>query len=92
MNSRHLAVQRFHNFAAHFKADGVVGVRVKRTGRDREYESNNVSHTSFHMDLVVTGTAVTRRDATKTPPRPQLVVDLRDIPSHYGTHGTSHMR
>ncbi len=91
MTSRHLAVQRFHAFAQRLGADGVVGVRVDRKSRDREYEINESSHTALHLDLVVMGTAVVRRDVVKAPPpRPRLVVDLRDLPSRYGDHGKVH--
>jgi uncharacterized protein YbjQ (UPF0145 family) len=85
--SRDLAVERFRAFAAHFKADGVVGVRVHRRARDHEWESNDTKHTSFHVDMLVMGTAVVRRGDAKDPPRPGLVVDLRDIKTRYGTHG-----
>jgi hypothetical protein len=68
----------------------VIGVRVYRTGHDHEYEVNNRQHTSFHLDLVVMGTAVVRTDPMKKVPRPKLVVDLRDLPSRYGAHGTLH--
>src|SRR5207245_2755586 len=78
MTSRHYAVQRFHAFAQRLGADGVVGVRVDRKSRDREYEINDSSHTALHLDLVVMGTAVVRRDVVSAPPpRPKLVVDLR---------------
>jgi uncharacterized protein YbjQ (UPF0145 family) len=89
MSARDLAVQRFRAFAHHFKADGVVGVRVHRRGRDVEWESNDTSHTSFHLDLVVMGTAVVRRGDAGPAPRPRLVVDLRDVGSRYGLHGVS---
>lgn len=89
LTARQLAVQRFHRFAAHFQAHGVVGVTVTRRGRDHEYEMNDTKHTSFHMDLVVMGTAVQKRQPDKTPPRPRLVVDLRDVNKRYGTHGTA---
>ncbi len=85
--ARDLAVGRFRHFAQHFKADGVVGVRVHRRGRDHEYESNDRSHTSFHLDMLVIGTAVVRRGDAGPAPRPQLVVDLRDLASRYGRHG-----
>jgi uncharacterized protein YbjQ (UPF0145 family) len=89
MAARDLAVQRFRAFAHHFKADGVVGVRVDRRGRDEEWESNDTSHTSFELDLVVMGTAVVRRGNAGPAPRPQLVVDLRDVARRYGFHGIS---
>jgi uncharacterized protein YbjQ (UPF0145 family) len=85
--ARDLAVERFRAFAAHFNADGVVGVRVQRRARDHEWESNERTHTSFHVDMLVMGTAVVRRGDAKDPPRPGLVVDLRDIKTRYGTHG-----
>jgi uncharacterized protein YbjQ (UPF0145 family) len=86
-SARDLAVERFRQFARHFKADGVVGVRVERDGSDHEWEVNDQEHTSFSLDLVVMGTAVVRRENVEAPPRPQLVVDLRDIKSRYGRHG-----
>jgi uncharacterized protein YbjQ (UPF0145 family) len=76
--ARDLAVARFRAFAAHFHADGVVGVRVERDGRDEEWESNDTHHTSFSLDLVVMGTAVVRHGHPGTAPRPRLVVDLND--------------
>jgi uncharacterized protein YbjQ (UPF0145 family) len=85
--ARDLSVERFRAFAHHFKADGVVGVRVHRHGRDSEYEVNDVSHTSFHLDMMVIGTAVVRRGDAGAPPRPELVVDLRDVGKRYGRHG-----
>lgn len=89
MTARHYAVQRFHDSARRLNADGVVGVRVDRKSRDREYEINDSQHTSLHLDLVVMGTAVVRRTdiQIQAPPRPKLVVDLRDLPSRYGDHG-----
>ncbi len=88
--ARDQAVHRFRTFAQHFGAHGVVGVRILRRGRDREYEVNESSHTSFELDLVVMGTAVVRRADVAhdhAPPRPLVVVDLRDRPSRYGEHG-----
>ncbi len=81
------AVSRFRASAHRFGADGVVGVRVHRVGWDREYEVNDTSHTSFHLDMMVWGTAVIRRGDAAPPPRPLLVVDLRDLSSRYGKHG-----
>jgi uncharacterized protein YbjQ (UPF0145 family) len=87
-SARDLAVKRFRNFAQHFRADGVVGVRVARDGRDHEWSrGKDDDHTAFSLDLVVMGTAVVRRETVAPPPRPPLVVDLRDIKSRYGTHG-----
>jgi uncharacterized protein YbjQ (UPF0145 family) len=76
--ARYLAVERFRHAARFFSAHGVVGTRVHRFGRDREYEVNDRSHTSFYLDLVVMGTAVVRHENPATPPRPFLVVDLKD--------------
>jgi hypothetical protein len=92
MTARHYAVQRFHDSARRLGADGVVGVRVDRKSRDREYEINDSQHTSLHLDLVVMGTAVVKREEIQKgpPPRPKLVVDLRDLPSRYGDHGKVH--
>ncbi len=85
--ARHNATERFRAFAHHLGAHGVVGVRVQRTARDREYESNG-QHTAFHLNLVVMGTAVVRRqNATSAPERPSLVVDLRDLPRSRFNHG-----
>ncbi len=77
--ARDLAVERFRSFAEHFNAHGVVGVKVQRHGGDYEYESNDRSHTSFHIEMVLMGTAVVRRGDAGAPPRPKLVVDLRDL-------------
>jgi uncharacterized protein YbjQ (UPF0145 family) len=85
--ARNLSVERFRAFAHHFNADGVVGVRVHRRGRDQEYEVNDRSHTAFHLDMMVLGTAVVRRGDAGAPPRPELVVDLRDVGKRYGRHG-----
>jgi uncharacterized protein YbjQ (UPF0145 family) len=76
--ARSLAVARFRHAARHFHAHGVVGTRVHRTGYDREYEVNDTSHTAFVLDLVVMGTAVVRHENPPPPPRPLLVVDLKD--------------
>jgi uncharacterized protein YbjQ (UPF0145 family) len=85
--ARDLAVQRFRAFAAHFGAQGVVGVKMYRHAREREWESNDTKHTSFSIDMVVTGTCVVRRGDAKPPPRPRLVVDARDRDNRYGKHG-----
>ena len=87
MGSRHNATERFRAFAHHLKADGVVGVRVHRHGHDWEYEVNDARHVSFRLDLVVMGTAVVRRGEAGPPPRPGLVVDLRDLPRTRFSHG-----
>ncbi|HSQ64356.1 MAG TPA: hypothetical protein VLM85_14110, partial [Polyangiaceae bacterium] len=71
----------------HLGAHGVVGVRVHRRGHDREYEVNDQRHVSFRLDLVVMGTAVVRRGQAVPPPRPDLVVDLRDLPRSRFFHG-----
>jgi uncharacterized protein YbjQ (UPF0145 family) len=76
MATRDLAVHRFREFAHHFGAHGTVGVRVDRRAHDRE-ESG---HTRFHLELVLMGTAVVRRHDAREPPRPKLIVDLRDPP------------
>jgi uncharacterized protein YbjQ (UPF0145 family) len=77
--SRDLAVERFRHFAHHFNAHGVVGVQVLRQARDHEWDGNNTSHTAFHIEMVLMGTAVVRRGNAGPPPRPKLVVDLRDL-------------
>ena len=82
-----MATERFRAFAHHLGAQGVVGVRVHRKGYDREYESGDVKHVSFRLDLVVMGTAVVRRGNADPPPRPNLVVDLRDLPKTRFSHG-----
>jgi uncharacterized protein YbjQ (UPF0145 family) len=87
LGARHNATERFRAFVHHFNADGVVGVRVNRRGEDLEYETNDTSHVSFRLDLVVMGTAVVRRGQAAPPPRPGLVVDLRDLPQTRFTHG-----
>ena len=85
--ARHNATERFRAFAHHLNAHGVVGVRVHRRGHDREYEVNDSRHVSFRLDLVVMGTAVVRRGEAAPPPRPGLVIDLRDLPRTRFTHG-----
>ena len=70
--ARNLAVARFRQFAAHFKADGIVGVRVHRHAHDHEENG----HTNFSVDMMVSGTAVVRRGNAAPPPRPKLVVDF----------------
>ncbi|HEY1955068.1 MAG TPA: heavy metal-binding domain-containing protein [Polyangiaceae bacterium] len=85
--ARHRATERFRAFAQHLNAHGVVGVRVNRHGYDREYEVNDSKHTSFRLDLVVMGTAVVRRGDAASPPRPGLVIDLRDLPKTRFSHG-----
>jgi uncharacterized protein YbjQ (UPF0145 family) len=86
--ARELAVQRFRAFAAHFNADGVVGVRVFRRGRDEEWGDEDNRHNAFHLELVMMGTAVVKRaDATENlqaGERPLLVMDLRDRPKRRG--------
>ena len=76
--SRDLAVERFRKFAHHFRAHGVVGVEVLRHGRDREWGDHD-AHTEFSIEMVLMGTAVVRRGDAGAPPRPKLVVDLRDL-------------
>jgi uncharacterized protein YbjQ (UPF0145 family) len=85
--ARDLAVHRFKAFAAHFGAHGVVGVRIQRNARDREWESGGSRHTSFSLDLVLMGTAVVRRGDAQPPPRPPVTVDLRDGATRFGKHG-----
>ena len=85
--ARHNATERFRAFAHHLNAHGVVGVRVHRHGYDREYEVNDAKHVSFRLDLVVMGTAVVRRGEAGPPPRPGLVIDLRDLPRTRFSHG-----
>lgn len=85
--ARHNATERFRASAHHLGGHGVVGVRVTRTARDREYESGG-QHIAFHLNLVIMGTSVVRRaDAPAAPSRPNLVVDLRDLPRTRFTHG-----
>jgi uncharacterized protein YbjQ (UPF0145 family) len=84
VSARDLAVGRFRQFAAHFKADGVVGVRAVRRARDHEYNG----HTIFHIEMVLMGTAVVRRADAKEPPRPLLVVNVADIARRHGGHST----
>jgi uncharacterized protein YbjQ (UPF0145 family) len=86
MLARHNATERFRAFARHLGAQGVVGVRVHRKGYDSEYEQNG-NHVSFRLDLVVMGTAVVRRGNADPPPRPGLVVDVRDLPRTRFSHG-----
>ncbi len=74
--TRDLAVHRFREFAGHFGAHGVVGVQVERKAHDHEHEG----HTRFQIELVMMGTAVVRRHDAGEPPRPKLIVDLRDPP------------
>jgi uncharacterized protein YbjQ (UPF0145 family) len=78
--ARDLAVQRFRAFSQKLGGHGVVGVRVKRWGRDFERESNNVRHTSFLMEVMLLGTAVVRRGEAHAPPRPLRVMDLSGRP------------
>jgi uncharacterized protein YbjQ (UPF0145 family) len=80
--ARDLAVQRFRHFAQHFRADGVVGVRVHRQARDHEWRAseNGPEHTAFSVELMLAGTAVVRRGDASPPTRPLLVVNLRDRP------------
>ncbi len=87
LGARHNATERFRAFVHHLGAEGVVGVRVHRNARDHEYEVNDASHVSFRLDLVMMGTAVVRRGQAAPPPRPGLVVDLRDLPKTRFTHG-----
>jgi uncharacterized protein YbjQ (UPF0145 family) len=83
--ARDLAVGRFRAFAAHFKADGVVGVEVHREAHDHHENG----HTMLSVDMTVSGTAVVRRPKPPTdkPPRPRVVVDLRDLGQRSGMHG-----
>lgn len=82
ITARRLAVERFRAFASHFKADGVVGVRVRRQSREHE----DSGHIRFHMEVLLTGTAVVRRGDAAPPPRPRLVVDVADRPRKHGSH------
>jgi uncharacterized protein YbjQ (UPF0145 family) len=81
VEARDLAIGRFRAFAKHFKADGVVGTRVHRHGRDHEYEVNDRSHTAFSYEIMVAGTAIVRKDkpVLTSPSAPRVVVDLRDV-------------
>jgi uncharacterized protein YbjQ (UPF0145 family) len=73
--ARDLAVARFRASAAKFQgAHGVLGVRVFRHVYSHEHEG----HCRLHVDLMIMGTAVARKAAPPDPPRPLLVVDLRD--------------
>ena len=74
--SRALAVARFRASAQRFAgATGVLGVRVVRYLYSHEDEHG---HCRLHADLMIMGTAVTRKPGNHEPPRPLLVVDLRD--------------
>jgi uncharacterized protein YbjQ (UPF0145 family) len=84
LQTRHLAVERFRAFARHFNAHGVVGVRMHRKGHDREPSEG---HTSFELEVMLSGTAVVRRGDAKAPPMPRLVVDVADHPRRFGGHG-----
>jgi uncharacterized protein YbjQ (UPF0145 family) len=90
VSARHLAVGRFHEFAKKLGAEGVVGVKVHRVGRDTEYESNNSHHTTFTLEIMLMGTAVSRHGAAVAPPRPLLVIDLRDLPKPKQSGATAH--
>jgi uncharacterized protein YbjQ (UPF0145 family) len=81
--ARNIAVQRFRNFALHFRADGVVGVRVERRARDHEWKTSEHGrrHTAFSIELMLAGTAVVRRGDAQPPSRPLIVMDLRDRPA-----------
>jgi uncharacterized protein YbjQ (UPF0145 family) len=70
--ARDLAVSRFRAFAAHFKADGVVGVKVHRHAHEHEHEG----HTRFSVTMMASGTAVVRQANASAPPRPRVVVDV----------------
>jgi uncharacterized protein YbjQ (UPF0145 family) len=73
--TREYAVNRFRASAAKFQgAAGVLGVRVFRHVYSHEHEG----HCRLHVDLMIMGTAVARKAAPPDPPRPLLVVDLRD--------------
>lgn len=82
LRARYLAVERFRNFARHFNADGVVGVRVHRESHEHEHSG----HIRFHMEVMLMGTAVKRRGDAAPPPRPRLVVDVADRPRKHGSH------
>ncbi|MEP7123279.1 MAG: heavy metal-binding domain-containing protein [Byssovorax sp.] len=79
-SARRLAVERFRAFAQRLGGDGVVGVRVRRAGRDSEYEVNDSKHTSFTLEVMLLGTSVVRRGEARPPPRPLRVLDLRGRP------------
>jgi uncharacterized protein YbjQ (UPF0145 family) len=70
--ARDLAVSRFRAFAAHFKADGVVGVKVHRHAHEHHHDG----HTRFSVTMMASGTAVVRQANAATPPRPRVVVDV----------------
>jgi uncharacterized protein YbjQ (UPF0145 family) len=74
--SRDLAVARFREFSRRLGGEAVVGVKIHRRGRDREYESNNTSHVAFWIEILLLGTTVVRRGDALAPPRPELVLDL----------------
>jgi uncharacterized protein YbjQ (UPF0145 family) len=85
--ARELSVARFRESAKRLGAHGVVGVRVRRWAYDREW-GENPSHTSFHLEMMLLGTAVVRRGEAKPPARPLIVMDLRD---KFAAQGMSHL-
>jgi uncharacterized protein YbjQ (UPF0145 family) len=80
--ARGFAVERFRAEAGRVGADGVVGVQVFRQGRDEEWEAgtehHRTRHTLFHIEMLVVGTAVIKRESAARLPRPWLVVDLSE--------------
>ena len=73
-----LAVQRFRDSAANMNADGVLGVKLERSAFDREWEANDISHTSFQLELLMLGTAVVRVAKPAALAQKLMVLDLRD--------------
>jgi uncharacterized protein YbjQ (UPF0145 family) len=78
--ARDIAVARFQSQVQALSAHGVVGVKVSRKAQDHEYEINDRAHTGFRVEIVALGTAVVKRAQAAAPPRPLLVMDLRDKP------------
>jgi uncharacterized protein YbjQ (UPF0145 family) len=70
-----LATQRFRHEVRACGALGAVGVAVHRSFHERHWEQNDSEHTSFKAEILLLGTAITRRGAPRLP-RPRLVLDL----------------
>ena len=69
-----LVVERFRAHAAELHADGVVGVKLHRDVRDHHDDG----HSHFHLEYLLTGTAVRRVAPLAPAHKTRFVMDLRD--------------
>jgi uncharacterized protein YbjQ (UPF0145 family) len=74
--ARHLAMKRLTGDLKQMKAEGAVGMSVKCTLRDVEYELNDVTYHDLLVNFIALGTAVRQGDHEATPVKPLMIYDL----------------